>query len=499
MKKQSSKSSDNGRFIGIRHRVKQTTKGEARPTQIAILSGNKVVRHDLKTEDDELDLVERGFPIKFRAVKPDEDLKPFNPRHIKWRKVKKTDALDSLPENLLRQEGKTWKIATKVPIAFEGLQTGDTVAMVLGSGGYLAHALSRKGSKIGAEVLCIPSNKLKDQRPDEDKEKDAELLARLAQERPDLFNLLELRDRIIIHLRLAVRAREDAQEARIACGNRLRARMVGEIFCREDEESDFERSLEEEYARRKASDIRHQALLEEEKENEQEITRIVKELEIYKEVFEPIMGCGPMIAAAIIAETQDIRRFPGPPQYRKYCDLHVLPDGRLPRKRKGDRCNNPRLRRAFYQLASDQLVRLPDSEWGKIRQECKDNFREKHPDVLCKDCSLVLEVLDTSGEKPVWRYLEQDEELSGFSEEQCRWRKIADKDRIGLLPVESLRLTRWEDCEHQKSHHRMYNDGHIHRMATWRTATRLANLVFREWWKLEKERQQSKQEVKQDA
>lgn len=50
---------DPQRFIGIRHRVKQTAAGEARPTQVTLMSpiGVEIARYDLATVQDELAFV----------------------------------------------------------------------------------------------------------------------------------------------------------------------------------------------------------------------------------------------------------------------------------------------------------------------------------------------------------------------------------------------------------------------------------------------------------
>jgi hypothetical protein len=62
-----------GRYIGIRHRIKKTKDGEAKPTQLAIVENGKVVTLDLAEDVDELDWVKGIYPIRWRDVVPDED------------------------------------------------------------------------------------------------------------------------------------------------------------------------------------------------------------------------------------------------------------------------------------------------------------------------------------------------------------------------------------------------------------------------------------------
>jgi hypothetical protein len=56
------------RVIGIRHRVKKTAEGEARPTQVVILENGEPKTLELETETDELDFVLGRFPTSFRKV-----------------------------------------------------------------------------------------------------------------------------------------------------------------------------------------------------------------------------------------------------------------------------------------------------------------------------------------------------------------------------------------------------------------------------------------------
>ncbi len=136
-------------------------------------------------------------------------------------------------------------------------------------------------------------------------------------------------------------------------------------------------------------------------------------------------GCGEVIAAGIIAAIGDIRRFPRDAKLKAYCGVHILPDGRIPRKRLGAVANwSGEARQALYQLG-EQFVYRPDSEWGRKLRTYKRALRERHPEVV----------------------------------------EVAGKKR--------------------------YTDGHIHKMAIWRTLSRFVEWLHREWTRLEAERQDS--------
>jgi hypothetical protein len=208
--------------------------------------------------------------------------------------------------------------------------------------------------------------------------------------------------------------------------------LVGAIFCSED---GFypEGAIEQLFEAGKASDAILQALVREEELREKDLAKILKTLPVYCELFVPIEGVGPMIAARLIVAIGDIRRFATDAKLKAFCGVHVLPDGRFARKRSGEVANwHPEARQALYLLA-DQFNRRPDSVWGKKLREYKAKLRAAHPDVMCKKCG-----------------------------------------------------TKWADCPEQKKHSRVYSDGHIHKMAIWRTVTKFVEWLFREWWKLER-------------
>ncbi len=370
------------RVIGIRHRVKKTKENEARPTEVAVLilgkEKNKIETLKLEDEDAELDFLLNRLPRTWRKVTPDEDLSSFPPHHIKMKTVEREGTK------------KKGEVPDKVPATYhQGFQPGDAIAMSLGgSGDIFAAALSTQSERIGAlGVYRITPHKLKEERSEE-KEHDAGLLAELLEYKPELFTLTRVRDRNLIRVTSALRARNDAMRARIACGNRLQQRYVGQVFL--SETGGFPQgSIEKEYQAFRANDAVYQALEKEEGQRERELAKIVKDLDVWKELLVHVDGCGPVIAAEIISAIGDIRRFETDAKLKAFCGLHLMPDGTFPRNTGGKTSSwKPNARQAFY-LFGDQCSRRPESLWGKRLRWRKARLKNIHPEV----------VLDEKGKK----------------------------------------------------------------------------------------------------
>lgn len=416
-----------GRYIGVQHRVKMTAEEEARPTRVCILSGDKTTEFELATEQDELDFAFTLFPVAWRAPESYEDMADFPPHHVKWRTLRKNEKTPTgVHRSQLREGEKGLERAVQVPSRHDGLKEGDIVAMILGgSGDYFAYALARRGEEAGTSVMRIPPFIFAKHRENGNKDKDAQLLAELVRTSPDLFYQVDVRDRALIRVREALIARTDAMKARIACEQRLRQRIIGEVFCQPDGLYP-EGGIEKLYDERRANDVIFGALAAEEKRRESELKKALDGLDIYHKLFEPIEGCGPMIAARIISAVIDIRRFEKDAKLKAFCGVHVQNDGRFARRRQGQVANwHPDARQALFLLA-DQFNRRPNSEWGRYFRQMKQNLRERHPE--------PVEVESSSGNGKVKRY----------------------------------------------------TDGHIHKMAAWRTLTRFVEWLHGAWWDLER-------------
>lgn len=458
------------RYIGIRHRVKKTKEGEARPTQVAILDGDVLTKLDLPDEDAELDFKAAMFPVAFRKVDSTEDLTQFRQHHVRWRKLKTGKKVDvpekpeDFPPNLLRQEGKEYFLATHVPIRYEGLRHADTVSMLLGgSGDFFAYALARKSEKIEAKVVRMPAYAFLDVRGIRPKDDDAELLTRHAASHMEDFYEVTAPDIAKIDLRIKLRSRIDAMKDRIACEQRLRQRVIGEAFC--SEEGEFpEGSLEKHYESAKANDKILKAMLEEEAARNKDLTELLESLPEYQQVFSKVVGCGPMIASRIMAAMVDRRRFATGSKLKAYFGVHLqnhvycnycgkrsdwtdLLIGendlacpkchsgdlttlrRFPRRRNSETANwADECRKALF-LLGDQFNKRPKSDWGKMLLRYKIWFRGRHPKEIQVPRSRTV-VVDGKQTRLEWTV-------------------------------------------------RKYNDGHIHKMGLWRTLTKFVEWLFK--------------------
>lgn len=524
------------RHIGIRHRTKKTAKGEARPTQVFVKSGQVTKRLELETETNELDFVLGIYPVSFREPNDGEDISRIARRFLKTRKLKKGEDPKDFPQHLLVTfpGEKRPQLVTKVPLSYDGFRSGDIVAMSLGgSGDRLAFALSRRGLQIGASIIRIPPNALKKERGEGDKNDDAKLLAQLVERQPSLFYETGIRDRQLIKVRESYRALMDAMKDRIACEQRLRKRLIGAIFL-SDEGKYPEGSIEDEFDERKASDAILLNLVNEEQNRQFELENMLSNLDIFTTIFEPVEGCGPRIAARLISSIVTARRFEVQPdqmamselrkkigeclvlgkyyedkpnaeplfpanhngfmriqavakwkrengkaeesaileeavdhmqerrgltrqarqkseaKFRKYCGVAPSSDGKFLRHRVGEVGSwSPDCRQALF-LLGDQCNRRPDSVWGKKLRENKELLRRKHPEIECSVC--------------------------GVPWEQCALKKPEYLAAVGEKVAAVMKSGK---------HVRRYTNGHIHKMAIWKTAAQFVDWLFGEWRKIE--------------
>jgi hypothetical protein len=449
------------RIIGITHRVKKTVKGEARPTLVCILDSDTVTEYKLEDERAELDFVLGQFPSKYRPVTDQDLLTGFQPHQVKWRKLKKEENPADLPNSLLRQSGKIWEIATKVPIAFDGLKAGDSVAMLLGgSGDRLAYAIANRGQKIGVTLWRIPPAAFVNWRQEKGKENDHRYLAELFVKQPTLFTKAVSRDLALIELREYFYRWQDAMKARLACERRLSQRLIGQIFL--SEEGQFpEGSLKDFFAGQQANDLIYQALLAEEAQREKVLKKLVRQSEAWP-VFQEIKGCGELLAARIICGVGDIRRFTtssrpdgrkttGEARFKAFCGVHVLSGGKygqrperlqFARKRLGEAANWQNIaRQAFWLLVANQFNRQKKSAGGQLLLQYKEKFHQLYPEPICRECQ-----------------------------------------------------TPFTKCQQPKKHKKVYSASHLHKRAVWRVATKMAEQVYGGWKALQQQNTSQKTE-----
>lgn len=315
------------------------------------------------------------------------------------------------------------------------LEKGDVIGMILGgSGDYLAYAASAKAKEVGAAVYRLPTYALKERREilgeavSTSKQKDGDhlLLAQLVRDEVELFYPLAETDASLIMVRVAWRSLWEAMQARMAAEQRFRQNFIGRTFTAAGGLYP-QGGIEQIFKEAKANDKILSALYAEEAELEKQLKKTLAKTEVFTELFLPLPGVGPKIAGRIISAIIDIRRFPTAPKLKKFMGVHVLEDGSFARRRHGQVANwHGDARQALY-LLGDQFNRRPDSHWGQYLCEMKRKMRERHP---------------------------EPEMVNRGTEEKPRMVKC-------------------------------YTDGHIHKMATWRTLTRFVEWLYDEWMALE--------------
>ncbi len=497
------------RIIGIRHRVKQTKAGEARPTELFMkyVDGSTQTL-ELETERDELDFVQGICPISWRFITPEDDIKTFQSHHIKWKKVSADEIPENFPKSFIREGKKEIHIAHKVPVAYDGLRENDTVVMLMGgSGDRFAFALSRQAELYQQTKVCrLPSFLLKKLGCDT-KDSQSSFLTQLYTEQTDLFRETSIRDRSLILLREAFRARIDAMKARIVVEQQLFQSFLGRIFCSEEGRYP-EGSIEVMFDALKATDEILVAMRAVEQKREKELVRILETIPIYKKVFVPIEGCGPLIAARLIATIGDIRQFESKAKLKAYCGVHVLPDGRMARKRSGEVANWASEARQALFLLGDQFNRRPNSVWGQKLREYKGILREKHPQPI-EVSSKISEIFrsieryflslnicldQTSFDLKTWDGLYEYFRAGRSEILMDEWGEATD-DAFDLLSEDHRsRLFAFEEIINAcggghdvKKSITLYSPGHIHKMAMWRTLTKFTEKLYSEWKKVDRE------------
>jgi len=99
------------------------------------------------------------------------------------------------------------------------------------------------------------------------------------------------------------------------------------------------------------------------RETKSRLEKTLATMPVYRKVFEPIPGVGPLIAARLIANIGDIRRFRSDAALKAFAGYHNFEDGTRARRRAGVVSNwSPELKQAVY-LWCDQTLKRKDSPW----------------------------------------------------------------------------------------------------------------------------------------
>lgn len=432
------------RWIGIRPRIKGLGSEDhpPLPTEVCIITPDgKRQKITLETEQDELDYILGHFPTGYRDALPGEDISSV-PSHL----IIRDDPKDA------EKKGRSLK-PDQIPSGYIGLQPGDRVGMSLGGlGDLMAYSISRNGQKAGFAVKRLPPFRLKEEREKGhwDKNDDAELLAVLIKESPAIFRDLAERDRAMVKLRETERLRRFVQGDRKACAMRVRSATMGEVFCSETGGYP-EGGLEKIFELALASDPVLMALEQKEAGLNKKLEAACKEIPIYQAIKPLIKGAGPAILGSLLAAIQDIGLFETPGKLKAFCGVHVLENGSFPRKHRGEQCNwNPHAKQAFF-LLSDQFNRRPGTFWGARLLVNKTEYKTKHPyPVLVAEDGKEYPLIDGSFKKKSDQYVIK---VAGESESQPEI-KVSGKQK--------------------------WFNGHLHKMALWKTIQEFAEWL---WWK----------------
>lgn len=443
------------RIIGITHRVKKIIRSgeviEERPTQVMILEGSIQTSYQLRTDQEELDFVLGIHPVKYRKIAAGEDISLF-PRHqVKWREYpdEGMPAVD-FPEYLVRDElARVYRYPEQVPAVYDGFASGDTVAMVLGgSGDRLACAFSNRGETIGAYVYRVAPHVLKTEREKRkaagqqptvthETDHDHVILAGMARDDLAQFSHCDACERNLIRLREAYRARQEAQVARISCEHRLRQQFIGLIFCSESGQYPAGK-IEDEYDVLKASDVVYRALCSEEKRRTAELQRLMRSLAVWTEVLGPVTGCGEVIAAGIVSSIGDIRRFATDAKLKAFSGVHVF--------------------------GADGKKMSP----GTVPESVGGRFVRRRSGVVSDWNPVLRQSLYLLGDQ----FVRQAKSPWGLKlrEYKAKFRAQYPEPIVG------------------ENGRKRYTDGHIHKMAYWRTLTKFVEWLHFEWTRAEEKR-----------
>lgn len=181
--------------------------------------------------------------------------------------------------------------------------------------------------------------------------------------------------------------------------------------------------IEKRFEEEKANDQILQNMLALENDANKRLTAAIEDLDVYNQVFAPLKGVGPQTAARVIAGVVDIRRFPTRDKFVAFCGVSSTADGKFRRFRRGEKGG-----------CGNPAVRQ----------------------------GLWLIIADQANKRP-----------------DSEWGRKLREVKTGLrekhpVPIETNGKKR-------------YTDGHIHKMAIWKTATKLARQIHSEWMKVETE------------
>jgi len=110
-----------------------------------------------------------------------------------------------------------------------------------------------------------------------------------------------------------------------------------------------------------------------------------KQTRWYTEVAVPAaegVGLGPMLAGSLLWTIGNAKRFPSFGRLVRYAGLDVTPEGKAPKRKKGNRVTwNPELRTALYKL-TEGWNKMPECVWRARWDAWKAVLAEQRPEIL---------------------------------------------------------------------------------------------------------------------
>lgn len=165
----------------------------------------------------------------------------------------------------------------------------------------------------GATIWRIPTFRIAQLREAQGRngDQDALVIHEASRNHPELFYPYAEPDEEVARLRVLVQARLKAQKAREQAAQRWTSAYLDLALLESDEVPTEEEmtALEKEIVARILNLPAIAEAIHQEGEFAAQIEEAVTAMDLYQRVFAPIIGCGPLLSAELIAGTLDIRRF----------------------------------------------------------------------------------------------------------------------------------------------------------------------------------------------
>lgn len=258
---------------------------------------------------------------------------------------------------------------------FDKLKAGDEVFFPAGGLSLpLAAQLARKGIIVN---LISPSRLHQENTSRQDL---FSVLKKVAQDHPEYFNRWLPEESEILRLRAVFEEWQRTMEQRKKVAIQAHQEFYKEVLTYPSKYQDLSTEVLKRMTKERVeSDPHYRWLKDRENQLQRRVRAVVSGMELYRQVFADLDGCGPLIAARIIVYVRNIERFPSWEQFATYCGFG-LKDGRKQRKRRGEVLNyHPKLRSAIqYLWIREQIYRRKRGKLAEIlQQRIEKEMREK--------------------------------------------------------------------------------------------------------------------------